>query len=252
LSSHHLNDLDTLCTRIAVLHNRTLAALDSPEQLKSKYSNTQELIVESFPGNYDAVLRRLRADGIVIRKEGTSLIIETVRPERMIAQVVSALEQANESLLDIKLIKPSLDAVFLEIAGKRVLAAAPAHQPRPPSDEESRPPFDRLQQSMKSDAVHARTAGHRGTGGAGDASSLPGNNVSPEEIRQFEQSASQAIRLAPIAPTEPRKDTGVDSRKDTGVDSRRDSRAYAADRESEKRAAGHLSHAARRKRGGRP
>jgi ABC-2 type transport system ATP-binding protein len=117
LSSHHLHELDTLCSRIGILKDGKLVELDTPERLKSKYSKEQELMVESFPGNYDDVIKRLKSDDITsIRREGTYLTIRTENPERVITSVLTGLHKAGESLLDLKLIKPNMDTVFLTIA----------------------------------------------------------------------------------------------------------------------------------------
>jgi ABC-2 type transport system ATP-binding protein len=119
LSSHHLNELDTLCTRIAILKDGKIVDIDTPEKLKSKYSKTQEVIIESFPGNYDLIAMRLSAARITnLSREGTYLKIRTEDPERIITELLSILQRSGESLLDIKLIKPNLDNVFVTIHRK--------------------------------------------------------------------------------------------------------------------------------------
>jgi len=119
LSSHHLNELDTLCNRIGIIKDGKLVDIDTPEKLKSKYSRMQELMIESFPGNYDEVIRRLKADNITaISREGTYLTVKTETPEQLITKLLGVLSRMNESLLDIKLIKPNLDNVFVTIYRK--------------------------------------------------------------------------------------------------------------------------------------
>lgn len=116
LSSHHLNDLDALCNRIAIVKDGSLVDVDSPEKLKSKYSRTQDIMVESFPGNYEQIIRMLKPEkDTVVRHEGTYLTIRTPRPEKVISTLLSALKRQKESLLDLKLIKPNIDDVFVKI-----------------------------------------------------------------------------------------------------------------------------------------
>jgi ABC-2 type transport system ATP-binding protein len=116
LSSHHLNELDTLCNRIAIIKDGKLVDIDTPEKLKNKYSKTQELMIESFPGNYDDVIKKLKDDNIsAITREGTYLTIKTENPEHVISVVLNVLRKTGESLLDLKLIKPNLDNVFVTI-----------------------------------------------------------------------------------------------------------------------------------------
>jgi ABC-2 type transport system ATP-binding protein len=116
LSSHHLNELDTLCSRIAILKDGKLVDIDTPQKLKSKYSKTQELMIETFPGNYDAIIHKLHAHNIkTVKREGTYLTITTESPEHLISVLLTLLHRMNESLLDLKLIKPSLDDVFVTV-----------------------------------------------------------------------------------------------------------------------------------------
>lgn len=116
LSSHHLNDLDTLCSRIAVLKDGHLVDIDTPESLKNKYSKTQEILIETFPGNYDPIIKRLKGEKQTdVRKEGTCLLIRTENTEAVLTFVLSLLKKNGESLLDVKLAKPNLDDVFVRI-----------------------------------------------------------------------------------------------------------------------------------------
>ncbi len=118
LSSHHLNELDTLCDRIAIIKDGTLVDIDSPERLKHKYNKTQEIMIESFPGNYDAIIKKLKTNVITtVRREGTNLIIKTEQPESVISNLLSLLKRQNESLIDLQLVKPNLDNVFVSIYG---------------------------------------------------------------------------------------------------------------------------------------
>jgi ABC-2 type transport system ATP-binding protein len=125
LSSHRLHELDPLCSRIAILKDGKLIDIDTPERLKTKYSKEQELMIESFPGNYDELMRQLRQERITqVQREGTYLTIRTENPEQLIARVLALLQRQGESLLDIKLLKPNLDTVFLNIT-KRALHDQP-------------------------------------------------------------------------------------------------------------------------------
>lgn len=120
LSSHHLNELDTLCNRIAIIKDGKLVDIDTPDQLKNRYNRMQEILIESFPGNYDQIIGRLEKK-VEVSREGSHLRIRTENPERVISEVLSMLERSEESLLDLQLVKPNLDNVFVTIygAGKR-------------------------------------------------------------------------------------------------------------------------------------
>ncbi|HIH24024.1 TPA: ABC transporter ATP-binding protein [Candidatus Woesearchaeota archaeon] len=116
LSSHHLNELDTLCSRIGIIKEGRLVDLDTPQTLKSKYSKTQQIMVETFPGSYDSVIKRLHSHNIrQVKREGTYLTITSENPEHVITLLLTLLHRMGESLVDLKLIKPSLDDVFVTV-----------------------------------------------------------------------------------------------------------------------------------------
>lgn len=116
LSSHHLNELDTLCNRIAIIRNGRIVDLDTPDKLKLKYTKEQEILVESYPGAYDKLIPKLKGKNISsVERQGTYLTIRTEEPQRTIKEAIALLDKAGEQLLDIKLNKPNLDDVFVSI-----------------------------------------------------------------------------------------------------------------------------------------
>jgi len=118
LSSHHLNELDTLCNRIAILKDGHLADIDSPDKLKLKYNKEQEIMVESYPGNYDELSKEIKNENVSsVGQEGTYLMIKTEEPEKIISHVLASMKKHRETLIDIKLNKPNLDDVFTSIYG---------------------------------------------------------------------------------------------------------------------------------------
>lgn len=120
LSSHHLNELDTICNRIAILKNGKLADIDTPDKLKLKYNKVQEILIESYPGNYEALIKQLKGKNITeVLVQGTSLIIRTEEPEKVISDALTIMNNHKESLIDLRLNKPNLDDVFCTIYGDK-------------------------------------------------------------------------------------------------------------------------------------
>ena len=129
LSSHHLNDLDALCSRIAIIKDGRLVDIDSPDKLKHKYSGAQEIMVESFPGDYDAIIEKLKLEpGSTSRRDGTYLTIRTTHVEAVVTRLLAILQRHKERLLDLKLIKPNIDDVFVRIYGDRKELTVPGKE----------------------------------------------------------------------------------------------------------------------------
>ncbi len=125
LSSHHLNELETLCTSIVILKDGTVFDRGTPEELKEKYLKNQELVIETYPGNYEfsgAYLRRCFKKHIHEYKvsEGR-LVLTCTDPEKIISNIMSKLEKKGEKVIEIKIVKPSLDQLFISLNEKKDL-----------------------------------------------------------------------------------------------------------------------------------
>jgi len=114
LSSHHLDEIESSCTRIALLKDGMLADLDSPAKLRMKYQRVSEIHLESYPGQYDRLTAGL--PGVVgEQRAGTLLIVRTTEPERTLPLLFGRLQESREHLIDLRIAKPRLDDVFTSI-----------------------------------------------------------------------------------------------------------------------------------------
>jgi ABC-2 type transport system ATP-binding protein len=120
VSSHHLNELETLCDRIALIKDGTLLDIDTPENLKNKYLKNHEIRIESHPGNYAELSKKLKEkfpkelEKIEIR--GTELILLCEDHKNILDQIVKTIERNKEKIIELKLIKPSLNQLFINLA----------------------------------------------------------------------------------------------------------------------------------------
>jgi ABC-2 type transport system ATP-binding protein len=121
LASHHLSELELLCTRIAILKDGKILAVGTPNEIKQKFSQYEEIHIETFPGNYDqisnikdpAVLREIAK----VEDKGTKLVIYTLKPEVVLNALMKKLEELKETIVDLKVTKPTLDEIFINITG---------------------------------------------------------------------------------------------------------------------------------------
>jgi ABC-2 type transport system ATP-binding protein len=117
ISSHHLNEIEALCDRIAILKNTGIIALGTAEELKTKFLKHKEVRIESTPGNYEKLGATLQKK---FKKEiesydirGGELILLCDDPKEFLNSLVATIEQEKEKIIELKLVKPSLDQVFI-------------------------------------------------------------------------------------------------------------------------------------------
>ncbi|PLW80612.1 hypothetical protein C0585_01685 [Candidatus Woesearchaeota archaeon] len=119
LASHNLAELEVLCNRVGILHQSKVASVGTPDQLKDQYSKDEEIHLETFPGNYDVIKDSIKHKNITkMENKGTELVIYTSQAEQVLHEILHIIEKNKESLIDVRLSKPSLDEVFLSLAKK--------------------------------------------------------------------------------------------------------------------------------------
>ena len=117
VASHILSELESACDRISMLHNGKIIATGSPDQLKKSYSHKkQEIHLETTPGKYDSLARKLskykslRLD--TMRITNGKLIIRTQDAEESLRYLLAIIKKSDEKLINVDIKKPSLEEVF--------------------------------------------------------------------------------------------------------------------------------------------
>ncbi len=115
IASHLLNDIQNFCNRIAVLHKNKIVEVGSPNELKNIYSKNEEIHLETSPGKYSKIIKKLKHKKLPIEKvvnHEHKVIIYTQRAETVLHNLLHIIEDMNETLLDVNVDKPSLAEVF--------------------------------------------------------------------------------------------------------------------------------------------
>ena len=121
LASHHLSEVETFCSRIAIIKDGKVIDAASPARLKTKYADSQEIRIQTYPGGYANIVGALKKPGsrvFDIKIKGSELIIYSDQPKVVIHDLLHTLETLKEELIDIRVSRPGLDELFLRITGK--------------------------------------------------------------------------------------------------------------------------------------
>jgi ABC-2 type transport system ATP-binding protein len=121
LTTHYLDEAERLCDRIAVMHQGTVVALDRPGVLLARLgAELIELRVEQDPA---AALAAMRAHGLATGDAfavGSTLTIPAgSRPARDTIAAIAGLGIRAEAVTTRK---PTLDDVYLQLTGSRLVA----------------------------------------------------------------------------------------------------------------------------------
>ena len=124
LASHFLSELEEICTRIGILHNGKIVEVGTPNELKDRYSKSDEIHLETASRNYARIARLLRKEKLdikLISTEGHKMIIYTPKAEKVLHHLLHIIEKSDDKLIDVDVNRPSLREVFESLVKKNEL-----------------------------------------------------------------------------------------------------------------------------------
>jgi len=111
LTTHYLEEAETLCDRIAILDHGKLAALDSKQKLLSRHPYRLLSLTLADPSKAlpEALLP------LVKTRDGAQLTLRLHRLEDQIGGILEALRGAGHEIMDLSTQDAGLEEVFMEI-----------------------------------------------------------------------------------------------------------------------------------------
>ena len=119
LTTHYLDEAEALCNRVAMLKQGHIVALDSIRNLISSVS-TCSVRLRLSPDILPAVLQPLMSE----REEGFHIL--TLNGYSQIEDVLAALREEKTCILEMEILQPDLEEVFVTITGSAGVTRAAA------------------------------------------------------------------------------------------------------------------------------
>ncbi len=116
MTTHYLEEADSLCDRIAIIDNGVIKASGSPLELKSKLSGTVLKIQLTNGADISSTLQGIQ-DVTEVTKENNIYKIKLQKTDNAIPAIVETVTKKGLKISDITLAKPTLDQIFLQITG---------------------------------------------------------------------------------------------------------------------------------------
>lgn len=118
MTTHYLEEADSLCKRIAIVDKGVIKVSGSPEVLKQRLGG-DILTLELSEGAEDLTdFFRDIQDVSEVTKTGQEYRIKLPKTEKALPIIVEGILRKNLQIKEISFTKPTLDQVFLEVTGK--------------------------------------------------------------------------------------------------------------------------------------
>lgn len=116
VTTHYLEEADFLCNRIAIIDGGVIKQSGKPSQLKEKLGGNILKIEVNGEAELTAFIKAI--PGVSdLTKNGSNYSIKLTRIEKALPLIVDGLTKKDLKIIDIELVKPTLDQVFLQITG---------------------------------------------------------------------------------------------------------------------------------------
>lgn len=122
LTTHYMEEADSLCDRLAIMDHGHLLAMDTPKNLKESVG-ADSIVTVSATGDLDALARLLqeRVEGATkSRRLDSTVQLHVKGTTGVLPKVVTAAEQGGYSITDLSIAEPTLETVFISLTGKEL------------------------------------------------------------------------------------------------------------------------------------
>jgi ABC-2 type transport system ATP-binding protein len=122
-TTHIVSEAESICDRIAVIHNGGIVALDSPAELKKKYSDVKGVsLVMKNSADAGSFMKTLDGFKNIMTKEvvdgSNEVRIVSQDPFRLVFDISNAVQSRGLDVESISVTSPSLEEVIVKIIGQ--------------------------------------------------------------------------------------------------------------------------------------
>ena len=112
LTTHYLEEAESLCDYIAIIHRGGIVALDRTRDLIGRLDHRELLITPA--AHLTAIPEKLRDLDVQLSHDG-ELIIRYQSRQTPVARLLATVQEANIEVSDLKTREPDLEDVFIEL-----------------------------------------------------------------------------------------------------------------------------------------
>ena len=120
-STHILNDVETLCDRIAILNRGTIIGSGTLNELFDQEISHMEVVTSGIPPDR---LRELAGPDVSISQNGSTSRLE-LPAQALLSGIVAEIEQASGKIISINPMRQTMEDYFLKLVGKPERRATP-------------------------------------------------------------------------------------------------------------------------------
>jgi ABC-2 type transport system ATP-binding protein len=122
LTTHHMEEADSVCDRLAIMDHGRVLVMDTPKALKASIG-ADSIVTVSATGDLDALARLLQenVEGTTkSQKMGNTVQLHVKGTNGVLPRVIVAAVNAGFNITDLSVAEPTLETVFVNLTGKEL------------------------------------------------------------------------------------------------------------------------------------
>jgi ABC-2 type transport system ATP-binding protein len=120
LTTHYMEEADSLCDRLAIMDHGRILALDTPRDLKASIG-ADTIVTVSATGDLDGLSKLLkeRVNGATsTTRVDETVLLHVKGAAGVLPQVIAAADAGGYTVTDLSVTEPTLETVFINLTGK--------------------------------------------------------------------------------------------------------------------------------------
>ncbi len=119
IASHLLDEVESICHRVGIIHNGTLEKVGPVASLKQLINQDHQVMVQIVSHKYPLLLKRLKGKTSLkitsMENVGDKLIIKTKCSEKVMGEILHQVSRMHDKITTIQITSPSLEDVFKSV-----------------------------------------------------------------------------------------------------------------------------------------
>ena len=122
LTTHYMEEADSLCDRIGIMDHGKIQVIDSPQNMKNDLGNEIISLLVGENNKHDAFLSELKKIEFIkkIKEDDLKLTLFTSNGTEVIPKIFQISSQLEIKITSISLTQPTLDDVFISYTGHEI------------------------------------------------------------------------------------------------------------------------------------
>jgi ABC-2 type transport system ATP-binding protein len=121
LTTHYIEEAERLCDRVAIVDAGQIIAIGTPRELQEKSAGQSGIeVMLSAPWHGDDLPVWADAISSAVSGDGRRISVRSTHPGRTLVELVKWIDQQGLEIADVRLNRPTLEDVFIELTGKRL------------------------------------------------------------------------------------------------------------------------------------